>query len=48
MAKKINKDFVLEMIDKKLNGVEFKLDTEKDCKIYTKDLQNIKELIEKM
>ena len=48
MAKKITKDFILDITEKMLNGAKYKMETEQDKKIYVNDIARVQDMIKKL
>ena len=48
MAKKITKDFILNITEKMLNGAKYKMETEQDKKIYVNDIAKVQDMIKKL
>lgn len=48
MAKKITKEFILEITEKMLNGAKYKMETEQDKKIYVNDIARVQDMVKKL
>ena len=48
MAKKITKEFIIEITEKMLNGAKYKMETEQDKKIYVNDIARVQDMIKKL
>lgn len=48
MAKKITKEFIIEITKKMLNGAKYKMETEQDKKIYVNDIARVQDMVKKL
>ena len=48
MAKKITKEFIIEITEKMLNGAKYKMETEQDKKIYVNDIARVQDMVKKL